>query len=71
MRAAEPLTIKFRMLYVVPLAWKRSNVTPVHKGGETLDPGNFCPISVVAKVLEKVIATQLSIVAPLCMQTCM
>ena len=47
----------------VPSSWKRSNVTPVHKGGDTDDPGNYRPISVVpivAKVLEKIIATQLS-----------
>ena len=47
----------------MPSAWKRSNVTPVHKGGDTDDPGNYRPISVVpiiAKVLEKIIATQLS-----------
>ena len=46
----------------VPLAWKWSNVTPVYKGGDTENPGNFHPISVVtvvAKVLEKMIADQL------------
>ena len=35
----------------------------MHKGGDTDDPGNYCPISIVpivAKVLEKIIATQLS-----------
>ena len=45
----------------VPLAWKLSNVTPVHKGRDTKFPGNLCPISVapiVVKVLEKVIANQ-------------
>ena len=45
-----------------PAGWKKSNVTPVHKGGSTDDPGNYRPISVVpivAKLLEKVIASQL------------
>ena len=48
----------------VPLAWKWSNVTPVYKGGDTENPGNFHPISVVtvvAKVLEKMIADQLGL----------
>ena len=47
----------------VPRAWKRSDVTPVYKGGDVNHPGNFRPISVVsivAKVLEKMIANQLS-----------
>ena len=38
-------------------------MTPVHKGGDTLDPGNFYPISVVpvvTKILEKVTVTQLT-----------
>ena len=38
-------------------------MTPVHKGGDTDDPGNYRPISVVsivAKILEKIIVTQLS-----------
>ena len=45
-------------------AWKQSNVTPVHKGGDADDPGNYRPISVVpivARVLEKIIASQLSL----------
>ena len=32
---------------MVPSAWKRSNVIPVHKKGDTDEPGNHCPISVV------------------------
>ena len=46
----------------VPLDWKKSHVTPVHKGGDASDPGNFRPISVVpvvAKILERLIANQL------------
>ena len=51
---------------LVPMAWKKSNVTPVHKSGKTDDPGNYiyCPISVVpivAKVFEKMVASQLNL----------
>jgi len=48
---------------VIPSNWKLSNVTPVHKGGSVNDPGNYRPISVVsvvAKLLEKIVASQLS-----------
>jgi len=37
-----------------PVGWKKSNVTPVHKGGSTDDPGNYrpiCVIPIVAKLL--------------------
>ena len=39
---------------VFPSQWKRSHITPVHKGGATSDPGNFRPISVVP-VLAKIL----------------
>ena len=64
---AEPLTLIYNHSLntgTVPLAWKRSNVTPVYKGGDTENPGNFRPISVVpvvAKVLEKMVAHQLGL----------
>ena len=48
---------------IVPHAWKQSHITPVHKGGSTDDPSHYRPIavvSVIAKVLEKIVATQLS-----------
>ena len=48
---------------IVPRAWKQSHITPVHKGGSTDDHSHYKPIavvSVVAKVLEKIVATQLS-----------
>ena len=51
-------------LYAVPSDWKKSNVTAVHKSGCMDDPSNFRPISVVpilAKILEKLVASQLSI----------
>ena len=47
----------------MPLAWKRSHITPVYKGGVPDDPSNYHPIAVVpvvAKILEKIVATQLS-----------
>ena len=43
---AMPLTFPYNTsleLGVVPMAWKKSNVTPVHKGGKTDDPGNYHP----------------------------
>ena len=46
----------------IPLDWKKSHKTPVHKGGDPSDPGNFRTISVVpvvAKILEKLIVSQL------------
>ena len=61
----DPLTVLYNKSIqsgVVPLDWKKSHVTPVHKGGDTSDSGNFCPISVVpvvAKILEKLIVYQL------------
>ena len=61
---ADPLTFIFNQSLqtgIVPSAWKYSNVTPVHKGGDKSNPGNFRPISVVpvaAKVLERLIADQ-------------
>ena len=61
----EPLTALYNKSFQsgeVPLDWKKSHVTPVHKGGDTSDLGNFCPTSmvpVVAKILEKLIANQL------------
>lgn len=48
---------------IVPREWKQSHITPVHEGGSTDDPSHYRPIavvSVVAKVLEKIVATQLS-----------
>ncbi len=47
---------------VFPLAWKEAKVTPLHKGGPTMDPTNYRPISVLpifSKVLERAIHDQL------------
>ena len=69
---SEPLTLIYNHSLnagTVPLAWKRSNVTTVHKGGDARDPSNFCPISVVpvvAKVLEKVVVDQLGLFLESC-----
>jgi len=44
-----------------PYDWKRSHITPVHKGGNMEDLCNFRPITVVpvlAKVLEKIVSIQ-------------
>lgn len=62
----DPLTMLYNKSLktgVFPDDWKRCNVTPVHKGGSSSAPGNYRPISVVpvvAKILEKVVAQQLS-----------
>ena len=48
---------------VVSLAWKESHITPIYKGGAPDDPSNYRPITVVpvvAKLLEKIVATQLA-----------
>ena len=70
-QVAEEIAVPLTYLYnkslstgSFPEGWKKSNVTPVHKGGSTDDPGNYRPISVVpivAKILEKIIALQLSL----------
>ena len=63
---AEPLTALYNESLhtgIIPLEWKRSHITPVHKGGSREDPSNFRPIavvSVIAKILEKLVAGQLS-----------
>ena len=43
---------------------ENSHITPLHKGGTEDDPTNYRPIavvSIIAKILEKIVATQLSI----------
>ena len=47
---------------IVPDILKISKVTPVYKGGETVDPNNYRPISVIntfAKIFEKLVYKQL------------
>ena len=46
----------------VPSEWKMSNVTPIHKKGETTDKSNYRPVSVlsaISKLFEKVMFDQL------------
>ena len=63
---AEPLTKLYNESLcsgIVPTEWKQSHITPVHKGGATDNPSNYRPIavvSVVANILEKIVAAQLS-----------
>ena len=62
---ALPLWILFRESIeagVVPDGWKKANVTPVHKKGNTSSVENYRPISltpVVSKVLEKLVRAAL------------
>ena len=47
----------------IPAIWKCSRITPLHKGGDALEPNNYRPISIIcsiAKVFEKLIYNQLS-----------
>ena len=56
------LTNLFLQQKVVQLAWKQSHITPIYKYGTPDDPPNYQPIAVipvVAKILEKIVATQL------------
>ena len=46
----------------VPSEWKMSNVTPIHKKGETTDKSNYRPVSVLSAIsrrFEKVMFDQL------------
>ena len=62
----KPLTVLYNeslQTGIIPLEWKRSHITPVHKGGPADDATNYRPIavvSVVVKILEKLVATELS-----------
>ena len=63
---AAPLTHIFQQCLQTgtwPTQWKEARVTPVHKKRERTDPANYRPISllsVVSKLLERVIAEQLT-----------
>ena len=46
----------------IPTIWKYVKVSPVFKSGDSSEPGNYCPISilpVLSKILEKAIHKQL------------
>ena len=61
----EALTIVFNnslQLGIFPDIFKISRVTPVDKGGNDLDPSNYCPISTLSaltQIFEKLICEQL------------
>ena len=67
--ACNPLSRPFTYIYnksiangVVPDILKESQVTPIYKGGEVTDPGNYRPISILSpfsKVLERIIYNQM------------
>ena len=47
----------------LPSIWKHSQITPLHKAGNALDPNNYRPISIIcsiAKLFEKIVYNQLS-----------
>ena len=62
----EPLTVLYNeslQTGVIPLEWKKSHITSVHKGSSVDDATNYRPIavvSVIVKILEKLVATELS-----------
>ena len=44
--------------HVLPVDWKTSHITPIHKKGDQSIPGNYRPTaltSIVCKVLERII----------------
>jgi hypothetical protein len=64
---AQPLVLIFSASIrsaSLPLAWRRANVTPIHKKGSRLDPSNYRPISltsVVCKVMESIVRDSIMI----------
>ena len=62
---AEPLTMMFNLSLStnrIPAEWKTAKVTPLFKSGDTTDPENYRPISVlpvVCKIFERAIHDQL------------
>jgi len=52
---AEPLSASYNeslQTGVIPLEWKKSHITPVHKGGSIDDTTNCRPISIVSVVVK-------------------
>ena len=44
----DPLTLlfnKFMREEKLPSAWKKENITPIHKGGDKTEPSNYRPVS--------------------------
>lgn len=58
---AVPLNIMYQKSFEIgelPTIWKQANVTPLHKGGNKLDPANYRPVSltcVLCKVMESLV----------------
>lgn len=47
---------------IFPDIWKSARICPIHKGGDTNDPGNYRPISilpVISKIIERAVFDQL------------
>ena len=44
---------------VIPDSWKRAAVIPIYKSGDNTVPSNYRPISVICKVLERIIRKQI------------
>ena len=47
---------------IFPTQWKEAIVKPLHKSGDTNEPSNFRPVSllpILSKILEKAVANQL------------
>ena len=67
--STDPLSVPFTQIYnqsietgIVPNILKVSQVTPVYKSGDAIDPANYRPISTLSsfrKVFEKLIYSQL------------
>ena len=64
MHIGEALTEVFNhslVQWIMPDILKVSRVTPIVKGGDAVDPSNFCPISTLnslAQIFEKLVYSQ-------------
>jgi hypothetical protein len=60
-----PLSIIFQRSYdegCLPEAWKKAHVTPIHKKGSKVTPGNYRPVSltsVIGKMMESIVRDSL------------
>ena len=47
---------------VVPMDWKRANITAIHKSGQKSEPNNYRPVSltsICSKIMEKMVRSQI------------
>ena len=57
----DPLTLLFNKSMreeKLPSAWKRANITPIHKGGDKTEPSNYRPVSLTSvpcKIMESLV----------------